>query len=181
MMKLEVGTKEDPPVPSKSISIPNLDPQRFDTLRYQYKNRWGTKDVGNGIGKAFLNVRKLTFPCKVLTPHRPAMKLCPPPQGKFVEGSPFLLLHYVGSWESFSFRTNDARKGSGREEFWRGRTKLSYIHEPITATWLEGFIQNVGEKRASRLLRHAGLPRGYNGSVSHYDALIVTEANAAMT
>ena len=179
MMKLEVGTKEDPSVSNKNFSITNLDPQRFDTLRYQHKNRFGDKRVGNLIGKVFLNVRNLEFPHRVISIHRPATKICPPPQGGFVEGGPILLLHYVGSWESFSFRSNDVRKGSEREEFWRKRTKLSFIHEPITATWLEGFIQNVGNQRASRLLRHAGLPRGYNGSVSHYEALIAAEENTA--
>jgi hypothetical protein len=54
--------------------------------------------------------------------------------------------------ESFSFRTNDVRNGTEREAFWRKRTKLSRIHEPITATWLEGFVQNVGQQRAWRLL-----------------------------
>jgi hypothetical protein len=181
MMKLEVGTKEDPSVRSRSISIPNLDPHRFDTLRYQYKNRFGNRGVGNLIGKAFLDVRKMDFPHNVISIHRPSTTICPPPHGGFVNGSPFLLLHYVGSWESFSFRTKDARNGSEREEFWRKRTKLSHSHEPNTATWLEGFIQNVGKQRASRLLRHAGLPRGYNGSVSHYDALIAAEEKAAMT
>jgi hypothetical protein len=181
IQKLEVGTKEDPSLSSKNFTIPNLDPQRFDTLRYPYKNRFGDKRVGNLIGKAFLNVRSIEFPHRVISIHRPAMKICPPPQGGFVEGSPFLLLHYVGSWESFSFRTNDVRKGTEREAFWRKRTKLSRIHEPITATWLEGFVQNVGQQRAWRLLRHAGLPRGYNGSISRYDAFIAAEENAIMT
>jgi hypothetical protein len=179
MMRLEVGIKEDPLLSDRNISIPNLDPRRFDTLRYQYKNRFGIKQVGNGIGKAFLNVRKMDFPHDVTTPHCPATTICPRPYGRFVEESPFVLLHYVGSWEAYSFRTNDARNRS--EIFWRKRTILSHSHEPITATWLEGFIQNVGKQRALRLLRHTGLPRCYNGSISHYKALIAAEENITMT
>jgi hypothetical protein len=182
MMKLEVGTKEDPSVSRRSISIPNLDPQRLDTLRYQYKNRWGTKDVGNGIGKAFLNVRKVKFPCKVLTPHRPVMNLCPPPQGKFVKESPFLLLHYVGSWESFSFRNStmpgrvlvERSSGGGERNY---RTSMSRLRK---RGWKALFRMWESSERR-RLLRHAGLPRGYNGSVLHcITALIAAEENATI-
>jgi hypothetical protein len=150
-------------------------------LWYQYESRFGFKEVGNANGKVFLNVQYIEFPYEVLTPHRPAMKICPPPYGRFVDGGQFLLLHYVGSWEAYSFRTNDARNGiSKKEKFWRKRAKMSRIHEPITATWFDGFIQNVGTERASRLLRHTGLPRGYNGSVSRYEALIAAEEDVAM-
>ena len=62
MMRLEVGTKEDPSIFNRNVSMSNLDPRRFDTLRYQYKNRFGIKEVGNGIGKAFLDVGKIDFP-----------------------------------------------------------------------------------------------------------------------
>jgi hypothetical protein len=105
--------------------------------------------------------------------------ICPPPHKHIVDGSPFLLLHYVGSWEAYSFRTNDARNRNAT--FWRKRTKLSRIYEPMTATWLQGFIKDVGKQRASRLLRHAGLPRGYNGSTSNYNAIIMAGKNATMT
>jgi hypothetical protein len=176
MMRLEVGTKEDPPTLT-TISIPNLDPLRFDTLRYRYKNVIGYKKVGNGNGKVFLNVQRVDFPNTVFTPHRPAMTICPVAIGDHVVQSPFLMLHYVGSWEAYNFRVNDSRKGAAKRfDVWKTRSMMSYHLQPKTETWMEGFIKNVSTPRAWRLLRLAGLPEGFNGSVSQYEALIANEA-----
>ena len=175
MMRLEVGTKEDPPT-LRNISIPNLDPLRFDTLRYRYKNVKGMKKVGNGLGKMLHNSKYVEIPVTVLSPHRPAHMICPPAYGKRVRRSPFIILHYVGSWEAFTFR-NDPRSAMLRTaEKWEYRGSLPRIFEPSTDTWLEGFIQDVGKQRAWKLLRHAGLPKGYNGSKSNYEAFHAAEA-----
>jgi Glycosyltransferase family 92 len=173
MMRLEVGTKEDPPT-LRNISIPNLDPLRFDTLRYRYTSNWDWE--GNGLGKMFINSKYVDPPVEVLSPHRPAHMICPAAFGKVVQESPFIILHYVGSWEAFTFR-NDPRSAMLRTaEKWEYRGNLTDIFEPNTDTWMEGFIRDVGKQRAWRLLRHAGLPDGYNGSKSNYEAFHATEA-----
>jgi hypothetical protein len=123
MMRLEVGTKEDP-LTLRNISIPNLDPLRFDTLRYRYRNVIGMRKVGNGFGKMLHNSKYVDPPVEVLTPHRPAHMICRPAFGKIVRKSPFLILHYVGSWEAFSFR-NDPRSAMLRtEEKWELRGSI---------------------------------------------------------
>lgn len=172
MMRLEVGTKEDPHT-LRNISIPKLNPLRFDTLRYRYTSAWDWED--NGLGKMIINSKYVDPPLEVLSPHRPAHMICPPAFGTVVKESPFLILHYVGSWEAFSFR-NDPRSALLRTfEKWEYRGNLTDIFEPTTDTWLEGFIQDVGKERAWRLLRHAGLPKGYNGSKSNYEAFHAAE------
>ena len=135
------------------------------------------RKVGNGMGKMLHNSKYVNPPVEVLTPHRPAHMICRAAFGKIVWKSPFLIHHYVGSWEAFSFR-NDPRSAMIRTpEIWESRGKIPRIFEPNTDTWLEGFIKDVGNERAWRLLRHAGLPHGYNGSKSNYEAFHAAEAS----
>jgi hypothetical protein len=173
MRRLEVGTKENPSL-LRNSSLQQLDIRRLNTVRYRYRNRPGT-GVGNGNGKVFLNVQKVNFRKKVRTPHRPAPSICPGAFGRVVTDAPFMMLHYVGSWPAYSFRSNDPRFISKTHQSWLKRSALSFRLQPKTETWLEGFINNVGAQRAWKVLRHAGLPDGYNSSISEYEAVIAAE------
>jgi hypothetical protein len=168
MIRLEVGTKEHSEFHSlynesaalMNISISNLKPHQFDTLRYKYRNRNGGKIVGNGLGKVFLNVQNITFPWKVETPHRPVKHLCQGAYGVKYEKGPFLIYHYVGSWEAYSFRRSDARLHLRNWTTWKARSERSLHFIPKVHRWIEGFIMNVGKNRAYRLLQNAGLLNG---------------------
>ena len=114
---------------------------------------------------------------RVHTPHRPAEQMCPRAYSQIANEGPFFVLHYAGSWAAYSFRNNDPRIGVKKtKEDWQNRTSLSHYLEIITETWLDGFVRNVTKDRAWRLLRHAGLPEGYNGSTTGYEAFIAAEA-----
>jgi hypothetical protein len=178
MVRIDVGSKESTHL--NQTLIPNLQPQRLDTLRYLYKNRHGGRKVGNGLGKVFLNVQNITFPIDVPSPHRPIKQLCPgAPGNKDSEEGPFYILHYIASWEAYNFRSQDARIGTYRTwEIWHDRSKRSVIWMSKSERWLEGLVQDVGIHRAWKLLRHAGLPNGYNMSTTGYEKFLSEEESA---
>jgi hypothetical protein len=175
MIRIHVGTKESTVL--NQTAIPNLQPERLDTLRYLYKNHHGGRKVGNGLGKVFLNVQNVTFPINVPSPHRPVRHLCPAaPGNKESEYGPFYILHYIGSWEAYNFRSQDARIGTYRTwGIWQERSNRSVTWMPKSEKWLEGFVQDVGIDRAWKLLRHAGLPDGYNMSTTGYESFLAWE------
>jgi len=72
------------------------------------------------------------------------------------------IYHYLGSWESYSYR-EDARDGYLRSyDKWH---KISIMKaggsDDYMRPWIGGFIKVVGEENARYLLQDAGLPRDY--------------------
>jgi hypothetical protein len=147
-----------------AISLENtiVDPWRFDTLRYRFGNSHRNKE--NGLGKAIINVQSLAphFPLVVRSVHRPIVEVCGSPFPKDTISSPFRINHYLGSWEAYSFR-DDSRKGGERSfQAWQFKgTNSDMERNDIAATWLKGFLADVGADKARRLLKYAGLPRTY--------------------
>jgi len=142
---------------------------RFDTLRYKYLTRGG-----DGMPKSFIDLSqmnpKLYVQEKYWTNHRwrthkVMTHLCNKEAkqrlseiNNMVKKEKFLIYHYLGSFESYSFR-DDARKGGSRNaEKWRKRandTKGEFSH--VMRPWLRGFVELVGgPKVASYLLQDAG-------------------------
>lgn len=75
---------------------------------------------------------------------------------------PIGIYHYLGSWESYSYR-DDARDGYIRSsEKWETLAKLKEGgSDDYVRYWIQGFVKLVGEETAKVLLQDAGLPRNY--------------------
>jgi hypothetical protein len=162
MNRVVVGSKEIPFLLNETTH-PIVDPRRLDTIRYRYRAAAG-KTV-NGSGKCMVNVQRiLKFPIREGTVHRPVVSLCPLSKGDHLLRSPFLIHHYMGSWEAYSYR-DDSRRG-------KGRTYANYLeksqqgdeYENKMPQWLPAFVKSVGEERATALLSNAGLDPNYNAT-----------------
>lgn len=112
-----------------------------------------------------MNVQKVDHAADVRSVHRPAMSICSSPVWHVSGKLPFLIHHYLGSWESYSYR-DDARKGLDRTyDSWLHRSNAaSVIYNAGASTWINGFQRSVGLEKANRLLSEAGLPADYDAS-----------------
>ena len=152
-----VGSKETKPVANSTVVYPGLDMRRLQTIRYRFHNRVFRNKM-NGPQKTILNVQKVNASVEVITPHRPAPKICFPEN----QTTPFIMYHYLGSWEAYSFR-DDYRKGNVRSyESWRVKQSRSKYYGVYLTNWLSGFIKQVGLEKVTRLLGNAGLDPVYN-------------------
>jgi hypothetical protein len=75
--------------------------------------------------------------------------------------------HYIGSWEYYSFRTNDGRKGASKN---RGRWEQYSAQEGGKAgdearPWIDGFVRLFGEEESKHLLVGSGLDSNYTATI----------------
>lgn len=119
---------------------------QMDTLVYRQHAR-RNDFVKNALGKVIIDVSRVDV---VRTPyfmslHRPIKTICPPPWHKDATAG-LRINHYLGSWDSYSFR-EDARKGGERSlEQWEykatttssasstGSSTLVDVDDPTTTT-----------------------------------------------
>ena len=160
MNRILVGSREDPSITNESHPF---DYRRFDSLRYRYRAKPG--DHINGWGKCLLNVNKISsFHVQQRSPHRPVRELCPTGKGDHLHQSPFLLNHFIGSWEAYSYR-DDSRRGRERShQAYLKQAQKDAVYEHKMAPWMTAFVTTVGKERASILLQHAGLDPEYNAT-----------------
>ncbi|GKZ01395.1 hypothetical protein MPSEU_001090300 [Mayamaea pseudoterrestris] len=138
-----------------------INATRFDTLRWRY--RAYPTDQNNGLGKSMIDVSRLAVDDLFggMNAHRPA-NACPS-AWIACDTMPIGIYHYLGSWESYTFRA-DARKavkGKSREKVWRktaGKV-LGGTYDGIQS-WVAGFVSQVGEGEAQILLNDAGTQYG---------------------
>jgi len=138
-----------------------VDPMRFDTLRFRYM---ATNRIRrDGPAKAIVDVSKVTEDdyAQGGNPHKPLKALCPDIWIDFGR-LPIGVYHYLGSWESFSYR-EDARDGHIRSyEKWQGLAgRQEGGADDVLRPWISGFVDLIEEEAAKPLLRDAGLPRDY--------------------
>ncbi len=156
--------------------------RKFETLRYKY-----FQPGGGGMPKSFIDLSQPNPKLYINNqwhkgvlkgtphrwhPHKAMHKLCIKENNNrfeniktLVEEERFTIHHYLGSFESYSFR-DDARQGGLRSyEIWKERsndTLGEYSH--VVRPWLRGFVDLVGGSEvASYLLQDAGrFPEDYN-------------------
>jgi hypothetical protein len=143
------------------ITAPAIDLHRFETMRWRYRTR--EDDIANNLkGKAMVDITKLSFkmvPQAMMEVHRPIAPLCPPPMQYRVGSSPIIIHHYLGSWEWYSYRSNDSRRGQEKNALiWKYRSTLQGggANDELRG-WLKGFIHLMGEDVAGALLASAGI------------------------
>ena len=157
--------------------------RRFDTLRYKYLT-----DGKDGSPKSLIDLSQMNPKLYVHDQwrvsgenqgkahkwyaHKAMAWLCNKEEEnrlseikKVVKDEHFVISHYLGSLESYSFR-DDARQGGLRSyEIWKERSNETlgeYSH--VVRPWLRGFVQLVGGPDvASYLLQDAGrFPNDYD-------------------
>jgi hypothetical protein len=144
-----------------------LDIMQFDTLRWR-KHAKRNDFVKNALDKVLIDVSAIDMvkTPRFLSLHRPIRSLCAQPWSKDGQ-SQLRINHYLGSWESYSFR-DDARKGFERSrEQWeyKASTNSDQTDDNIRP-WLKGFVDLHGPEKAERLLANVGLPPNYKSKNS---------------
>jgi hypothetical protein len=146
--------------------LPQLQ-DRLDTMRWLYHAHYSEFDR-NGLAKTIIDTSRIAIPKphfqSPVNPHRPFQDVCRDPK-RIVEINENALLrvhHYLGTWETYSYR-DDSRKGGERSrEAWEFRAL--FANEGPTSDivpWLQGFVGYYGTDRAMQLLEGAGLPLSY--------------------
>lgn len=170
--RLMFGAEEDGPdihaldrvAPSELVS----HARQLDTLRYR-KHARRNDFVKNALGKVLIDVSRVDIANvpNFMSLHRPIKTLCSAPWHNDWE-SGLRINHYLGSWESYSFR-DDSRKGYERsKEQWeyKATTNGEQTDDHIRP-WLSGFAQTHGIDKAKQLLQGAGLPPNYRNKNNH--------------
>ncbi|OEU21534.1 hypothetical protein FRACYDRAFT_235159 [Fragilariopsis cylindrus CCMP1102] len=172
-----------------------IDPKRFDTLRFKYISEhelWKSIiDLSQQGPREFTQDKKTHWMI-----HMPMHNLCRDEVKTrniktLLKVENIVINHYMGSWESYSFR-DDARKGFDNYKTYENWLKKSNMttrsdeSSTIIWPWMKGFIDLVGvgagmnnedeiNEIASYLLRDAGtFPSAYNTTTNDQDWNITT-------
>jgi hypothetical protein len=140
-----------------------LDPRQFETLRWK---NYANEAI---IGKSLVDVSKLPGlenmgwsdrPGTPFSPHK-LIPLCP---HVLYHPNAFIVInHYLGSWESYTYRTNDSRQGNfkNRKEWEKFAYRKGSKRGDDIRPWIAGFVRLFGEQRAELLLENSGLHANY--------------------
>jgi hypothetical protein len=143
-----------------------LDPRRFETLRWRYH---GTPQRHVQGGKSLLDVSRL--PVEILQhkksfarPHR-LLRQCP--HNCYHEDAFLTINHYVGSWEYYTYRANDPRRGARKNRgTWLAESQQEDQENGDQARpWISGFVRYFGEDEAKYLLQDVGLDPSYTALI----------------
>jgi hypothetical protein len=148
-----------------------VDPKRFETLRWRH---YTPADVQvPQVGKSLLDVSKIPdlenkhYVDRPLTPFSPH-KMLPMCVHPFLEKNAFIRVnHYIGSWEYYSFRSNDGRKGANKNrDRWEkdSAVKGGKSGDEIRP-WIDGFVGVFGESESMYLLEGSGLDENYTATI----------------
>ena len=138
-----------------------FDPFHYDSLRFR-KHAPRQDFVRNGLGKTLLDVSRFDYHKirPVMSLHRPIKEICSAPW-KDEWSSGLRINHYIGSWESYSFRDDSRRGGERSWEAWKFKSSDADDTDDNIRPWLDGFVNAHGKEEAQELLKGAGLPRDY--------------------
>jgi hypothetical protein len=140
-----------------------LDPRQLETLRWR---NHGHKTV---IGKSLVDVSKLPalkhmgWSDRKRTPFSPHQLIPFCPHVLYHPNAFIVINHYLGSWESYTYRANDIRKGNSknRKAWERFANRKGGKRGDDIRPWITGFVRLVGEQKAKLLLGNTGLPADY--------------------
>jgi hypothetical protein len=135
-----------------------LDGMKFDTLRFRHRGEHGT----GGPVKSILDVTHAPKTGRYAVHQLLGSKRC---SRKYTIHTILGIHHYIGSWESFSFR-DDARQARERGRFDKLSTLTSVMNDDEIRPWVKGFVEYVGEPLAKHLLQDVGEFGDNNGSIA---------------
>jgi hypothetical protein len=125
------------------------------TYRYFYRAPLGHK--AGGFPKSFIDLSRFTpedyDQLHKINPHKPVKKLCHArAYYASLDSYAFMINHYVGSEEIWSFRNDSRRSMKTFQEY----QQISTIIDQAAVGWIPGFVEKVGMKTAKALLVGAG-------------------------
>jgi hypothetical protein len=140
-----------------------LDPKRFETLR------WRNHGVKAMIGKSLVDVSKLPalkhmgWSDRKRMPFSPHQLIPMCPHVHYHPNAFIVLNHYLGSWESYTYRANDSRQGNlkNRKAWEKIAKRKGGKRGDDIRPWITGFVRVFGEQKAKLLLENTGLPADY--------------------
>ena len=148
--RLTFSGKEDEKNLSHSAKSNVIDPRRFDTLKFPYHANPKKKN-NNKLGKFLLNLEYVPFGIinrgDLFSIHRPFTQFCGPAY-QYNERFPFMINHYIGSWEQYSNKEDSRRN---RETY---DVKASKVHNRThhIQGWVDGFLSVIGISNGIALL-----------------------------
>jgi hypothetical protein len=160
--RLQFGTNESTSKELNDLVPEGFDAEIFDTLRWR-KHAPRNDFYKNSLGKVIMDVSRIDVANspRFYSLHRPIKTICTAPWHNDWD-SGLRINHYLGSWESYTFRDDSRRGGERSREMWeyRGFTNDEESDDNIRP-WLEGFVHRHGTTRAKELLQNVGIPRNY--------------------
>jgi hypothetical protein len=142
-----------------------IDADRLDTLRWRH-HAHRNDFVKNALGKVIMDVSLIDIEKSpnFMSLHRPIKTICKAPWHNDWE-SGLRINHYLGSWESYSFRDDSRRGGERSREQWEYKAMTNGEEsDDNIRPWLDGFVRDHGPDKAKELLEGAGLPEGYHNT-----------------
>jgi len=141
--------------------LQQLVPQ-MDTLKYRVhaKRNDFTK---NALGKVIMDVSRVDVKNSpyFMSLHRPIKAICPTPWNNDWS-SGLRINHYLGSWDSYSFRDDSRRGGERSWEQWEYKaTTIDELTDDIIRPWISGLVDTHGVDEAAAMLKDVGLPPNY--------------------
>jgi hypothetical protein len=134
----------------------------FNSLRWRKRANSKAGKL-NRLGKAAMDVSRVDLSMLAPSPregnpHIPVKKLCE--KNVYIESpnAPFIVHHYVGTYEQFSFREDvrDWARSQETYETYRDDNRYSEVVDDSTCSWLNDFVASQGDDLASDLLAGAG-------------------------
>lgn len=154
----------------------------MDTLKYrQHATR--NDFVKNALGKVLIDVSRVNVANApyFMSLHRPIKTICPAPWHN--DGDVGLRInHYLGSWESYSFRDDSRRGGERSREQWEYKaTTVGDNTDDNIRPWVSGLVKEEGEKTAADMLRDVGLPANYKNANNEKWGLLPEKLQAILS
>ena len=175
MHRLTVGVKEEPNQTLSRIGLPDeemckkedrsgsvWDATDFLTYRWRYPS---DKRNDKLPGKCIVDVSRVNASHSshrnalspwYMSPHRPIHDICPPevvfPKNHM---SPFVVHHYVGTYEQWTYR-NDSRSKRNKLETYQKLAFDKFGADDSAKFWLQPFVQQQGCRLAQTLLSGVG-------------------------
>eukprot|EP00548_Thalassiothrix_antarctica_P017070 CAMPEP_0194198282 /NCGR_PEP_ID=MMETSP0154-20130528/77680_1 /TAXON_ID=1049557 /ORGANISM="Thalassiothrix antarctica, Strain L6-D1" /LENGTH=522 /DNA_ID=CAMNT_0038923055 /DNA_START=93 /DNA_END=1661 /DNA_ORIENTATION=+ len=150
------SNKVDFPIIKRGNSL-NTTTNETSSCPLQYK-AGPTKVI---IDLSRLRVQDLYHPMIEGNPHKPLESICSTYYDMYnIEETGFMIHHFLGTKEQWSYRRNDQRGMGYRMARYQTINEHVGIHKAtnneLLQPWLKGFIQSVGETEAIRLLNNVG-------------------------
>ena len=162
--RLHFGAVESSPQEQANHVPSGFDPEQFDTMRWR-KHSKRDNFVKNNLAKVIFDVSRVNFTSvrRFQSLHRPMPKICKAPWNNDWEVG-LRINHYLGTWESYSFRDDSRRGGERSRETWEFQAADEDDTDDNIRPWLEGFVNQHGARKTKSLLQGVGLPKDYKNT-----------------
>jgi hypothetical protein len=139
----------------------SLNGSHFATLRWHHHANFENYQQ-NRISKTIIDVSQIDI--RHIRPvdsiHRPVRKYCGRRKLHIRPNQQILLIHhYLGTYQQYAARENDARRSGGQErsiEMFQTTSRLHQASNHMVVGWLQGLEQSLGTEKTLFLLQNVG-------------------------